>query len=197
MNKAVRDIFLTKKNSMYTTKKCRFLESKRLNTKNKISLLIRTSITISIIGISLFLLSFGENVEENTKKIYSCISLISSITLLVLSFYDSSLNRQGKSEKFHKNATAISKISSEYELALSEENINIDDIKKIITKYENFIDSSDLNHSSETYKIFVMYENKKCSTFIFSIWEYIISMIAYILPAIIIYSFIAYDFFYN
>lgn len=148
-------------------------------------------------GISIFILSCGESIGDVNKKLYTCISLISSISLLVLSFYDSSLNRQGKSEKFHKNGTDISVISAEYEMEMSEKYPNQVKLKDIIKKYELFISSSDLNHSRFTYFLFVKSENSKynISYCFYSFLEYFFSMIAYIIPAVFIILLIFLDFF--
>lgn len=200
MNNELPEIFKTKRKSMYLTKKCRFLESWRLSIKNKISLLIRTSLTISIMGISIFILSYGDNIGQINKKLYTCVSLISSISLLVLSFYDSSLNRQGKTEKFHKNGTDISVISAEYEIEISKKNPDLDALANIIKKYELFISSSDLNHSPSTYNLVRAKESKaifiSCIVYNFrSFFEYFFSMIAYIIPATFVIILVFVNFF--
>jgi len=74
---------------------------------------------------------------------------------LVLSFYDSSLNRSGLSEKFHKNATEISKISVNFDLELVKSSINYIKLEDLLNEYEDLIRNSDLNHKTLTYVIFL------------------------------------------
>lgn len=184
MVRKLPEIFSIKSNSMYITKKCRFLESRRLSIKNNISLMIRTFLTIFILVISI---SIYGNIISVDIKLHTSISIASSITLLVLSFYDSSLNRQGRSEKFHKNGMDISLISTKYEIEIQKDEINKEKCEGIILLYEELIKSSDLNHSRTTYNIMKLIDEKKFfRSHMLSFFEYLISMITYIIPLFVI-----------
>lgn len=195
MSETLPKIFSEKRHSMYITKKCRFLESERLSIKNKISLIIRTSLAILMTVISIAI--YGKGIDINIKS-QTIITISSSITLLVLSFYDSSANRQGRSEKFHKNGMEISAILTKYEIESQRAKINREKCRDIILEYENFIKSSDLNHCSATYRLVISEEDRtsrqhSISSRIYYIFtsfvDYLISMIAYIVPFLLIIFF--------
>jgi len=184
--------FEDKSKSIYKTRNCRFLESKRLKLKQNISLFTRTSLTVVTIFASIVILSSVFNFSEEQKKLFTCVSLLSSVTLLVLSFYDSSLNRSGLSEKFHKNATEISKISVNFDLELVKSSINYIKLEDLLNEYEDLIRNSDLNHKTLTYVIFL--ENNYLIKFFISFYEYTLSMAVYLVPFIIIILSILYIF---
>lgn len=185
-----KKFFESKSKSIYKTRNCRFLESKRLKFKQNISLFTRTSLTIVTIFVSIIILSSVLNFSDEQKKLFTCVSLLSSVTLLVLSFYDSSLNRSGLSEKFHKNATEISKISTNVDSELAKSNIDYGKLEILLNEYEDLIKNSDLNHKTLTY-IISLEKNFFIRVFM-SFFEYTLSMFVYICSFAIILSSILY-----
>lgn len=142
---------------IWTTKGSRFNAARRLNNKFQFSI---TSISIlSIYGVSIPILQGIINVSKcpQLNSIYTAVSTILSISILVLSLLDSSKNYQVRADRLYNNALKIRNLHRQLEYAINCELNNANFQKKIqdfSSRYEKLINECPENHDTEDYDLF-------------------------------------------
>lgn len=142
---------------IWTTKGSRFNAARRFNNKFQFSI---SSISIlSIYGISIPILQGIVNVSEcpQLNGIYTAISTILSISILVLSLLDSSKNYQVRADRLYNNALKIRNLHRQLEYTIDCESDHAkfqEKIQDFSRRYEKLINECPENHDTEDFDLF-------------------------------------------
>lgn len=145
---------------MWITQGSRFNASRRLNSKYQYS--IYSISILSIYGISIPILQSMTilNKCSQINNIYSVISIILSISILILSLLDSSQNYQVKAERLLNNATSIKRLIHELDYELANKDLKtLDDIpqvRNIDDRYCLCLEKCVENHEIDDYYLFMI-----------------------------------------
>jgi len=142
----------------------RFNASRRLNNKYKFSVISISVLSIFGIGTPIIQNFIDSNQCLKINELYTLVSILLSIFILVLSLLEGSQNYQVKADKLYSNAVDISSVSKEiyfltnYELKrdVSEEEKNniITKIKDQYKEYDDLIKRCPENHDPDDYLLF-------------------------------------------
>lgn len=141
----------------------RFNAARRLNNKYQFSI---TSISIlSIYGISIPIIQGIVDYSEcpQINEIYTAVSIILSIFILVLSLLEGSKNYQVRADRLYNNAVNMSSLYREFEYLKQCESSDPEFPKKlyeISNKYEELIRECPDNHEFEDYELFRVQHRK-------------------------------------
>jgi hypothetical protein len=148
---------------IWITKGSRFNAARRLNNKYQFSI---TSISIlSIYGISIPIIQGIVDYSEcpRINEIYTAVSIILSIFILVLSLLEGSKNYQVRAERLYNNAVTLSSLYRDFEYLKECESSAPEFPKKlheISNKYEKLIRECPDNHEQEDYELFRVQHRK-------------------------------------
>ena len=147
-----------------TTIGSRFNASRRLNNKYKFSAISISILSIFGIGTPIIQNFIDSNKCLKINELYTLVSILLSIFILVLSLLEGSQNYQVKAEKLHSNAVDISTVSKEiyfltnYELKIATSETDkkkiITEIKQQYKEYDDLIKRCPENHDPDDYLLF-------------------------------------------
>lgn len=146
------------------TRGCRFNASRRLNNQYQFSI---TSISIlSVFGIAIPIIQNNIDTTKcsNINTLYTLVSILLSIFILVLSLLEGSKNYQVKAERLHINAVEISSVYHQLEQLRdipTKEEIE-QKLKDINKKYDKLIRICPENHEPDDYLLFQAQYNENC-----------------------------------
>jgi len=188
---------------VWITRGARFNAARRLSNKQYWS--IASISFLSVYGISIPIIQSNLVSEDclEIQGIYSAISIISSVFILVLSLLEGSKNYQVRSERLHKSALHLSCICRELEIlrfgANNTEDILLHALAKISNKYENIVSDCQENHESEDYIIFRIQNRKEFGVstlraildrsllLVKDYWLYFVSIVVFPVPILLLY----------
>ncbi len=151
------------KNRLWKTKQSRFNASRRLNNKYRYSVASISILSIFGIGVPIIQNYIDSNQCSDINKLYTLVSILLSIFILVLSLLEGSQNYQVKADKLYSNAVNISSILKEINFLIEYELEKLPEDKKgkIIAKirqyekeYDNLIKQCSENHDPDDYLLF-------------------------------------------
>ena len=155
---------------IWTTIGSRFNASRRLNNQYKLSALSISVLSIFGIGTPIIQNYIDSSQCYNADKLYSLVSILLSIFILVLSLLEGAKNYQIKAEKLHNNAVEMSIVLNEisfladYKLKICMSDKSKEDvvmqIKKYNKEYNALIKQCPENHDSDDFLLFKAQNHK-------------------------------------
>lgn len=150
--------------NIWTTIGSRFNASRRLNNKYKFSAISISILSVFGIGTPI-IQNFIDSAQcAKINELYTLVSILLSIFILVLSLLEGSQNYQVKADKLHSNAVDISTVLKEisfltdYELkrcdSKGKQNDIIKQIKNYNKEYDDLIQRCSENHDPDDFLLF-------------------------------------------
>lgn len=188
---------------VWITRGARFNAARRLGNRQYWS--IASISFLSIYGISIPIIQsfLDPNTCVSVQKVYSIVSTVSSIFILVLSLLEGSKNYQVRAERLYSNALQLSGICRQIEfLRLRKDDREGDKVTHLIEisdAYEELILGCQENHETEDFRLFQIQNRQhfqisllKAMTervllYVRDYWLYIISITAFPVPLVLLY----------
>jgi hypothetical protein len=148
-------------NKMWQTKGCRFISHARLQRLHRVSIFTISILSAYITAISIMLLTpdafrFGLNVEA-----LSCITVIATFFVVILTHHENSKNYQVRSDHMHTCSLEILALYNNLQsdmihaLQMNSTPSEIHSMKEeYITQYNNILQRYPENHDDTDYKLF-------------------------------------------
>ncbi len=152
------------KSTLWKTQSSRFNAARRLNNKYQFSAISISLLSILGIGTPIIQNFIDSTKCATTNQLYTLVSILLSIFILVLSLLESSQNYQLKADKLHDNAVNISSLLKEIEFLINCKFPNADseekkykiitEIQRYYKEYDNLIKLCPENHEPDDYLFF-------------------------------------------
>ncbi len=145
-----------------TTRECRFNAARRLTNKNQLSLASISFVSVYSIAIAIIQNVFDLSQCQNLNNVYTLLSILLSIFILVVSLLEGANNYQLKADRLHSNALELSTIDREIKCLKISNLTEQDYINKLChlgQEYENIIKICPENHNPLDYDLFKVEEN--------------------------------------
>jgi len=99
------DIYIEKlKKKISTTRECRFNAARRLSNKNQLSIASISFVSVYSIAIAIIQNIFDFSQCKNLNNVFTIVSILLSIFILVVSLLEGANNYQLKADRLHSNA---------------------------------------------------------------------------------------------
>ncbi|MGF1486187.1 MAG: SLATT domain-containing protein [Prochloraceae cyanobacterium] len=151
------------KESISKTRECRFNAARRLSNKNQLSIASISFVSVYSIAIAIIQNIFDFSECKNLNNVFTIVSILLSIFILVVSLLEGANNYQLKADRLHSNAIELSAIAREIKclkiLNLSEKEYR-EKLCELGNQYENKIKNCPENHNPLDYELFKVEENK-------------------------------------
>lgn len=139
---------------IWKTKGSRYNKSRRYKTKNKLSLL-----SISILTIYVLAISIAEQTKLLEKLITNCevvslFTIVISIAILVLSLHESSHGYEVKSERLYNCGNELTVLYNNLRQIILTNTCNNDNLSEINNQYESIISKYRENQDPCDYQLF-------------------------------------------
>lgn len=139
---------------MYSTKGARFEAARRHKITARSSTIAIIILSTYLFAISVFLLTFKDQIQNGMESILKSISLIMSFFVVAFSLLQSSKRHDLRSEMFLKCAQAIDEIWTKLDREASLGSVTAENIKHHDDEYQRIITNFPDNHSDFDYQIF-------------------------------------------
>ena len=121
---------------MFNTRGARFAASQLLVMKERANLFILSTLTIVLIGISVFLLGIPEAADvQNTRQV-GILSAVASVAILAITLFDYAIGRGLLAAKLHENSLQITRIMRQVERELERPAPSLENLEKYASEYE-------------------------------------------------------------
>lgn len=141
---------------MFNTRGARFAASQLLMMKERASLFILSTLTIVLIGISVFLLGIPEAADVQTTRQVGIVSAVASVAILAITLFDYAMGRGLLAAKLHENSLQITRVMREIERELEKPTPSLETLERCAREYEDLNISTGVNHSSIDFSLFKM-----------------------------------------
>ncbi len=141
---------------MFNTRGARFAASQLLVMKERASLFILSTLTIVLIGISVFLLGIPEAADVQTTRQVGILSAVASVAILAITLFDYAMGRGLLAAKLHENSLQITRIMRLVERELERPVPSLENLEKYASEYEELNIATGVNHSSIDFMLFKM-----------------------------------------
>ncbi|MEM7620521.1 MAG: SLATT domain-containing protein [Pseudomonadota bacterium] len=133
---------------MNLVKRACFNAHSRLRQKHRVSIFTLSLISLFVVAISLYALTYGTLLPIGTKSAITFASIISSVFIIIVGLLESQNNYQVRAIELHKCAMEITDIHQKLQI---ESSLSREDLQKYADKYQNAIQSCSYNHDDIDY----------------------------------------------
>ncbi len=149
---------------VWITKGSRWNAVRRLKNQSQLSVFSISLLSVFGIAVPIIQIFIDSSQCPNINKLYTLVSILLSIFILVLSILEGAKNHQVKAEKLQNNAIEISSLSKEIDFLVNykfkqancenERQKTIIEIQKYYKDYDKLIKLCSENHETEDYLLF-------------------------------------------
>lgn len=133
---------------MNIVKRARFNAHSRLEQKHKVSIFTLSLISLFVVAISLYALTYNMILPLGVKSAITFASIISSIFIIIVGLLESQNNYQVRAMQLHKCAMEITDLHQKLQI---DSSLNRDELQDYANKYQSALQACPYNHDDIDY----------------------------------------------
>jgi hypothetical protein len=134
--------------AMRTVKAARFNAAERFERKNMLSLFAMSMVSLYFVGLSVWQAVYAPSLNDETNRLVTLVSIMSSIFTLVLAMIESMNDYKLKAHHMHVCALAVNDLFQELNLVRTTDPVLVQEFRK---RYNELVRACPFNHARVDY----------------------------------------------
>ena len=134
--------------TMRIVKAARFNAAERLERKQAASLFTQSMVALYFVGLSVWQAVYAAQIDEPANRLYTFISIVSSVFTLILGLLEALNDYQMKAHHLHNCALAVSELAQELKIMRPENPLAVQEFRR---RYNEVLKACPVNHNRLDY----------------------------------------------